>query len=384
MHELAFTDATYRSRISRVREKMAERGIDVMLIFSQESLYYLFGYDQIGYWNYQCVLLGSELHEPLAICRAADRDIIAALPTIGDVQTWADTDAGGPGRLTRAGIQEMKARDGVVGIELATHALRPDYYVQLVEALSGHSQVDASDLVVSFRELKEPEEIVYVERAAEIMNECFEVVQDVARPGVRECELLAQITRRMHDLGGDPPAISPPIASGPRTLTQTHGAATERMIEAGDILTVEIGAAYRRYHSVGARTFSLGPASAAVQASSDAIVAGLGEGISGLEPGLECSELARRVQAHFSTTGTDRKGRHVGYGIGIGFPPTWLESYRVKESDRMTLRKGMTFFYFAGAHVGGEPAYVIHGDPILMTSVGHRVLANRPRELVVL
>ena len=185
----------------------------------------------------------------------------------------------------------------------------------------------------------------------------------------------------MYVHGGDPPAVPPPIASGPRTMTQTHGSATERVIETGDAATIEIGASYKRYHAVGLRSAVLARSDARLERLHDGLVAGLDAGEERIRPGASSSDVAAATLDGLNRHGVSRLGRHVGYGIGIGYPPTWLEPLRLKLTDPHTLRPGMTFFHFVGAPTEAEDTYLAVGDPILVTETGYERLSGLPREL---
>jgi Xaa-Pro dipeptidase len=252
---LPFEIAEYEARIERARAAMRDARLDLLLLFHQESLYYLFGYDQIGYWVYQTVVLPADGSAPTAICRRADELMIRESPFIKEIRPWMDDSHVNPGAFT---VEILRERHGLsarrrIGIEKKSHALLPYYYDLLREQIpDGVDLVDASDLVTELRLIKSPAELAYMRRAAQIMDRAFTAAFDAARPGARECDVNAEVLHTLSSLGADYPAVAPPIASGSRTLTQTHGAATERIMQHGDPFTIEIGAPYKRYHSVAA------------------------------------------------------------------------------------------------------------------------------------
>ena len=66
--------------------------------------------------------------------------------------------------------------------------------------------------------------------------------------------------------------------------------------------------------------------------------------------------------------GYSRRGQHVGYGIGLGYPPTWIDNLRIKETDPHVLQEGMTFLFHAGLLAPEGDVYVALGDPVLVTA----------------
>ncbi|MHB8733190.1 MAG: M24 family metallopeptidase [bacterium] len=384
---LPFELAEYEARIGRARAAMRDARLDLLLLFHQESLYYLFGYDQIGYWVYQTVVLAADGSAPAAICRHADELMIRESSFIKEIRPWSDDSAVDPGTLTVDLLRERYrlSERRRIGVEKKTHALLPYYYDLLRAAMpDGVELVDASDLVSELRLIKSPAELTYMRRAAEIMDQAFTAGFAAARPGARECDVNAAVLYTLSTLGADYPAVAPPIASGPRTITQTHGAATERVMQAGDPLTIEIGAPYRRYHTVAVHSGCLGEPSAELRRLYDGLRDGIEAGLEMIRSGQPVAQLAATIVNRLESQGLSRKGRHVGYGTGIGYPPTWLDNLRIKETDPHVLAPGMTFFLFAGALTKGRDQCLYLGEPIAVSRDGCVRLSRLPLELRVL
>jgi Xaa-Pro dipeptidase len=379
----AFDAAEYRARTERVLEECRRRGLDGLLLFAQESLYYLFGYDQLGYWVYQAVLLPASGAPPVAICRAADELIIRESPYLDDVRVWMDEGGDGAAENTAAALadRDLAAPGTRIGIELRSHSLLPHYYDEMRRGLpAGVELVDASDLVAGLRLVKSQAEVARFREAAGILDAAFDAAYDALRPGVRESDLHAAVTAAMYERGADPPAIPPPIASGRRTLGQTHMAPSGRRIEAGEPVVIEIGAAAARYHAVGVQCFAAGSPDPAVARLRGALIEALEAGFPEIGPGRPVAAVAQRVQDELRAAGLSRAGRHVGYGTGIGFPPTWLEDLRIKTTETRDFEAGMTFFYFAGIVDDSRDFCVYMGEPVLVTEDGHERVARPDHE----
>jgi len=363
----------HRARIDRAIEDCAERGLAGLLLFSQESLFYLFGYDQIGYWVFQAVYLPADGSPPIAICRAPDVFSIAQSPFIDDVRVWTDDQAESPAEAT---VALMNAAKGAkIGVELRSHSLLARYWSELVAAAEGVIDlIDASDVIAERRAIKDEHEVGRFRLAARHLQRSYEAVEAMIEPGVRECDLLGASMDAMYRDGASPTAIHPPIASGPRTMSQTHGSATERAVGIGEPLVVEIGAAASRYHAVAARTYVIGEPPSHLSAMHEAASVALESGFAAMAPGRSLADVARLAQAELNDRGFSRAGRHVGYGTGIGFPPTWLEEGRIKVSDETPAQSGMTFFYFIGLSDPENEICVYVGEPVLITETGYERL----------
>jgi Xaa-Pro aminopeptidase len=115
----------------------------------------------------------------------------------------------------------------------------------------------------------------------------------------------------------------------------------------------------------------------------DAIREATDAGLALLKPGVPTAEVARRVHEVMAGRGYSRRGQHVGYGIGLGYPPTWIDNLRIKETDEHVLQPGMTFLFHSGLLAPDASVYVALGDPVLITDTGVERLTGLDRELTI-
>jgi Xaa-Pro dipeptidase len=379
-----FDPSEYAVRLRQTRAAMREAGLDALLVFHQEHMFYLAGYDQIGYWVYQVLIVPAADLPLTAVVRKVDELLVRDGGVVEDVRVWLDDAPRDPAQQTADILAERGLLQGKrLGIERKSHALLPYYYDLLREALAGAELVDASDLVTELRLIKSPAEIAYMRRAGEVMDAGVRAAWDTLRPGVRECDVHAAVVAAMYRAGGEHPSVAPPMGTGPRTLTQTHGAATTREVRAGDPFLLEVGGCVRRYHAVCMRSASVGPPGTRAQSMHDAIRAATDAGLAAIKPGVPSAEVARAVHDGLARHGYSRRGQHVGYGIGLGYPPTWIDNLRIKETDPHVLREGMTFLFHAGLLAPERDVYVALGDPVLVTRSGYERLTRLSRELTV-
>jgi Xaa-Pro dipeptidase len=370
-------DPTMRrmARVDRVRAECAQRGLSGLILTDQASLYYLFGYDQVGYWVFQVVYLPVD-GQPVAVCRAPDAEMIRQTGAIADVRVWLDDSPVGPGEIVRGILGELGVQaGGRVGMELRNHCLLPIYYQAVLDATGGFVEiVEATDIVGDLRLVKDEVEISAFRRAADAYVAALGAARGAIAVGAAETDVHQAVMSTLYALGTDPPAIPPPIASGPRTATQTHGAATNRRIQRDELVVIEIGASVERYHAVGAMSFRVGAATDEARRTHDAMADALSAGFAAFRPGEPIAGICELVRARLADHGLSRAGRHVGYGTGIGFPPTWLESTRIKATEHRLLQPGMTFFYFLGISLSdGTSLYL--GEPVLVTDDGYEQVA---------
>ncbi len=384
---LPFTNGEYRRRVDAARARMAEQGLDAILLFHQESMFYLFGYDQLGYWVYQTAVLRADSPDIVALSRVADHDLIAGLPGVSEVRVWKDDALLNPAQVTVDLLRELGllASGKRVGIELRSHALLPYYYQSILDNLPAGTRLeDASDLVTELRLRKSDAEAAYVREAGKVVDAAYRAAFEAFRPGVLETEILGAAMNGMFRAGGHVPAIVPPLSTGPRTLSKTHGAAVDRKVRQGEPLSIEPGASRHRYHAVGVQTRWLGEPPNQVQKTFDNLLESLKAGRQVIKAGTSTSMLAREINRALDSFGLGYPGNHHGYGTGIGYPPTWLDNMRIKETDTHVLEKNMVFFMFAHwtlRDVAELPIELFVGEPILVTETGCERLSSTPLSL---
>lgn len=130
-------------------------------------------------------------------------------------------------------------------------------YLKLVRSLKNVKLEAQGKLVQKLREVKDKTELSYMRRAAEITSEGMKTAFEIIRPGLREYEIAAEIEYAMRRRGSDGVAFDPIIASGIRSAFP-HGGRTDRKIQRGDLIVLDIGAKYYHYGSDLTRTVCIG------------------------------------------------------------------------------------------------------------------------------
>jgi Xaa-Pro dipeptidase len=138
---LHFSHEEYTQRIGQARQLLGERDLDALLIFAQESHYYLTGFDTSGYVFFQCAVLTAGEDGMTLLTRRPDVEQARRTSIIEDIRVWYDTDDANPAHDLKALLAEKGLKGGRVGIELATYGLTAANYVKVNEALDGWCQL---------------------------------------------------------------------------------------------------------------------------------------------------------------------------------------------------------------------------------------------------
>ena len=375
-----FPIAEYEDRVARLHAAMDQEGLDAVLIHAQESMFYLYNYDQLGYWIYQTVVVPRR-GEPVALVRIADLYLARQSVLIKDVRTWADDSEKDPAEIAVDILAESGTLSGRrVGLETRTAALKPAFYDSLKRRLesTGAVPVEASDLIIGLRLVKSPAEVECMRKGGEIYDLTSRAIFDAMQPGVRECDAAVAGYQAMLTAGSVHCAMPLLVVAGPNTMTITHYAYSRRVMERGDPATIELGGCWNRYHAVGCVSAAVGDSTATQRQLYAKIRRTVDAGRAVIGPGVPTAEVARAMLATIDgKTRGELEGVHFGYGIGIGFQGDgWVDNLRIKTTDKHVLEPGMTFFVLHTAFSDDEDLFYLDGEPILVTEDGFEDLSK--------
>src|SRR5918998_6840931 len=214
-----FAESELADRRKAAAAELARRGLDGLLMFRQESMYYLTGYDTFGYVFFQCLYMGADGEALTLLTRVPDVRQAEHTSIISDIRVWYDAEGANPAEDLKEILDEHGCRGKRLGIETDAYGLT-GYNLKRVEAaLDGLCElVEASDLVTALRAVKSPAEIGYVREAARLADLGLDRAVEVAGPGAFEGDVLAALQGAIFEGGGDFPANEVIIGSGPRAL----------------------------------------------------------------------------------------------------------------------------------------------------------------------
>ena len=219
---LHFTQAEFAGRIAVARQRMSEQALDGLLLFKQESMYYLSGYDTDGFVLFQALFLGFD-GGLILVTRSADRVQAAYTSIIDDVRIWMDSQDQNPGNDVRDMLQSQGMRGKRIGVEYDAYGLSARRGQMLEAALNGFCEtVDASDLVRQQRLVKSPAELDYLRRSGAICQAVQEEAVALSVPGAFEGDIRSAMHRVVWSRDGDTPAHVWPMGSGPSAWCVTN------------------------------------------------------------------------------------------------------------------------------------------------------------------
>ena len=378
-----FEPAEMQSRRFAVAKKLESNGLDGLLMFKQESMYYLTGYDTFGYCFFQCLYLGADGRYFL-LTRAPDLRQAEHTSDIGDIRIWVDGDGVNPSDDLRLALDEYGVKGQKLGCEYNAYGLSAAYGKMLDAGLAGFCTLeDSSTLVSEFRVLKSEAELRYVRRAAELADDAMDAALETAGPGVFEGDILAAMQGAVFRGGGDYPGNEFIIGSGAGALLCRYFSGRET-VGSQDQLTLEYGGAYRRYHACLMQTFLTGSPSiehvSMHRACSDAMEACLAAINPGETMGAVYSEHARVLdEAGYR----EHRLNACGYSLGAMYTPMWMDYPMFYANNPYQMQLNNIFFVHIILMNSDTGNSMTLGQTVRVSKNGAERLSRQPTDLIV-
>jgi Xaa-Pro dipeptidase len=375
---LHFQRSEFDARIANARAALARERLDGILLFAQESLYYLTGFDTSGFVFFQCALLTAGSDEIVLLTRRPDLEQARRTSIITDVRLWYDAEAADPSKELKEILQEKKLARGRLGIELRTFGLTADKYDLVRRRLEGWCElVDASHVVRNLRLVKSAAEIAHVRKAAELADRSLEAMLAVARPGAFEGEVAAAGAAAILAGGGDPPPSGPVLGSGDRALL-VRSATGFRHLDPVDQLTLEFAASYRHYCACLMRTIAVGKTNDRQREMFEVTRAALAAMTEAARPGRPLGEIDDAHRRVYDQAGYGHaRMAACGYSLGALYRPTWMDVPPMLYSGNpLAAAPGMVLFLHAILIDAGKNLAMSLGHTIGITSSGAEVFSR--------
>lgn len=384
MKHLHFSAEEFEQRVKNARAAIVHAGLDGILMFKQESMYYLTGYDSMGYITFQCMLLSADGQIAL-LTRLPDLRQARYTSLVTDIQVLPDVQGTHPGDELRRMVERVLGPGARLGVEYEAYGLNYARARLMHEAFEGAATlVDASDLINTVRRIKSDAELGYFCKAGELADGALAIANAMVRPGVCENDVFAEMQSSIFKGGGFYPSSRSIMGSGPRALMVRSFTGHDYRIEAQDHFQMEFGAAYLHYHTCLMRTIVVGQPHPRQLAMHQASVDALHACQEACRPGRTVGDI---FEAHASTL--DAAGfQHqrlaaCGYSLGAVYPPTWQDGMMIQRGNPTVIEPGMVFFMHMILLDSDLGMTICSGETVTVTATGCERLTRTPLDLVV-
>jgi len=364
---------------------MNDENIDALLMFKQESMYWLTGYDTFGYVFFQCLVLDKKGNVVL-LTRAPDLRQAQNTSIIKDIRIWIDKDDSNPNEDLKKILNELNLKGKRIGVEYNAYGLTGINAIQLNKSLNNYYELkDKSELISKLRVIKSAEEIIYVRKAAELADKALDEVWKNAKAGVNEGKILAEMQKVIFENGGDYPANEFIIGSGHNALLCRYQS-EKRILSNTDQLTIEWAGTYKHYHSAMFRTIAIGKANLKHHKMYEACLKALTKCQEKLVSGNTVGEVFDIHAKIFDDLGYKKSRMNAcGYSLGATFSPNWMDvPPMIFAGNPLILKPGMVFFMHMILMDSENQLAMNLGETYLITEKGNERLGRQKLDLVTL
>ncbi|HVM78467.1 MAG TPA: Xaa-Pro peptidase family protein [Stellaceae bacterium] len=372
----AFGEDEHRERLSRAREALRRNRVGCCISVAPEHLYYFAGYDSwVSVNSPQALIFMADGGEPTLVVRDVDLALPRETSWVTDVRSYhlfTDDVAA----LIASVVREKGFEGGKIAIETQSYALPHSLGSAFARALAPAELTDVTEMLGAVRLVKSPREMKYLRSAARFAVLGLDAARKTLKPGMTEIELAAAVEGAMRRAGGDYWSIPTELASGPRTAGG-HATPRNRIIESGDLVHLEFAGVDRRYHATAIHTFAVGEPSRRAREVYDLARRSLAAGIAAVRAGVRVHDVEAASLEPLRRAGLEGAAlMRFGYGIGVAYPPIWLEPLQISRGFDQVLQPGMVFVLHAYLQLLEENLGVIQGGTYALTETGLEMLVG--------
>ncbi|GEQ32139.1 Xaa-Pro aminopeptidase [Marinilactibacillus psychrotolerans] len=352
------------SRVDNIQKKLKEKQIDALLITSNYNLEYASGFTGTTGLSVitedKAFFVTDFRYTEQAAKQAEGFEIIQNIGSIYDEVAKIIKNE----KISRLGFEE-------------NHVTYATY--QSVKELFNCSLVPVSTLIEELREIKDRNEIDLIQKAISITEAAFEHILSNIKPGMSEIKVANELDFFMREKGASGVSFDTIVASGVRSA-MPHGVASDKLIETGDMITIDFGCYYKGYVSDMTRTFALGDPGEKLKRIHQIVLEANQKVTEAAKAGVTGAYLDSIARNYITEQGYgDAFGHSTGHGIGL----------EVHEGPGINFKNNQPLV--VGNVITNEPGIYIPGlggvrieDDLLITEEGNRNLMQSSKELIIL
>ncbi|MGI9351765.1 MAG: M24 family metallopeptidase [Rhizobiaceae bacterium] len=380
---LHFTKQEYVERLARVKNRMAEEKLDCLLLFAQESMYWLTGYDTFGFCFFQCLVVRAD-GEMVLLTRAPDLRQAQHTSILENIVIWADRGGADPTTDLHNVLSDLDLVGSQIGIEYDTQGLTAKAGMAVVARLKSFAELeDASELVNSLRVVKSAAELEYVRKAGELSDHALDAAIEHTKAGANEGDILAAMHSAIFSRGGDYAGNEFIIGSGKDALLCRYKSG-RRNLSKKDQLTIEWSGTWAHYHAAMMRTLVIGEPTTRHQELYEASKAALLGVRDAMKIGDTFSDMFHAHAKALDELGLSRHRLNAcGYSLGATFTPCWMDRPMIFSGNETRIEESMVIFAHMIIFDSDSETAMTLGQSYITTRKGPEDLSRHDIDLIV-
>ncbi len=379
---LHFTREEFAARMKRLTAAIAEERLDGMLLFAQESMYWLTGYDTFGYCFFQSMVI-TKTGDITLLTRAPDLRQAQHTSIVEDIRVWKDGAKAKPEADLKQVLESLGLTGSRLGIERKTVGLNAHHGRELEHSLRDFCQlVDQSLMVDMLRLVKSEAEIDYCRMAGTLADDALDAAIRTTGAGANEGDILAAMHSAIFSQGGDYAGNEFIIGSGRDALLCRYKSG-RRTLSQNDQLTLEWAGAFAHYHAAMMRTLIIGEPTHRHMELYEAARAALLSVRDAMQLG---NTVADMFDAHARTLDdaglSDHRLNACGYSMGASFTPCWMDPPMIYADNPVVIEQNMVFFHHMIIADSDSGTAMTLGQSYIAKSDGPECLSRHEIDLI--
>ncbi|HEY5674849.1 MAG TPA: Xaa-Pro peptidase family protein [Malonomonas sp.] len=353
------------NRGESVRQRMAAEGVDALVLLGLPNIRYL------------CGFTGTD---GLLIVTSAESFFLtdSRYVTQAQSQVCADQLVCYKNKLLK--LVEVLTENKLKRVGFDAEAMSVATYNELSVLAGGNIEwYPLSEQLRSLRSIKSKDELYHLRQAASLNRQAFEEILPKIQPGISERQIALELEFALKCRGGEVNAFDFIVASGERG-SLPHGVASEKLLRAGELVTIDFGTRVAGYHSDETVTLALGGIDGKLRQIFDIVLKAHDLALAAVRPGLLISELDAVARDYIADKGYAAYFGH-GLGHGVGLEIHEYPSVSVKTTE--PLQEGMVITIEPGIYVPGTGGVRIE-DTIMVTATGYELITAIPKQFTQL
>ena len=354
-----------RLKIFKNKIEKENKEIEGFLVTNLKNLYYLTGFDGEGFaliTNRNNYLLTDSRYTEQAEKESSNFNIITDDPKKKNARVLA--------------MKKIIEKNKINKIAFESIDLNYADFIKYSESFQSVEFLPTKNIVEQIRMVKDKEEIIKMKKAAQITTESLKEVFEIIEPGVRELEIASELAYTMRKKGAQKEAFETIVVSGERS-SLPHGKPSEKKINQGELIIIDVGANYHSYNSDITRTIIIGRENKKQKKIFSIVSDAQKASLEFLKPGVKCKEVDFVARDIIAKKGY---GKYFGHGLGHGVGLDIHEIPRVSSNDDTILLPGMVVTIEPGIYLP-EVGGVRIEDSVLITEEGYEILTWFPKIL---
>ncbi len=352
------------TRVSRLQASLAEKNVDAIIISNPENRRYITGFTgsagspiitgdrALFFTDFRYVDQAKQQCPGFEVRKH----------THPETEVWAEA------------LREM----GVKRLGFEKQAVYFSGYEDMRDSL-GVELVPLGNIVGELREVKDDDELDAIRKAVRLADDAFNHILTFIKPGLTETDVALELEFYMRRAGAEGLSFGIIVASGQRSALP-HGRASARVLEEGDLVTMDFGCVVDGYCSDLTRTIGLGTLDRRQQKIYDIVLESQRRALAGLRPGMTGIEGDALAREYIAEKGY---GDDFGHGLGHGVGLAVHEGPSLSTRNKKALVPGNVVTVEPGIYISGWGGVRIE-DMVVVTEDGIENMTGAPKELIIL